>query len=187
MSRCEQFTSHSSNYDACIQVWSESTGGFTDLEKTRFCFTVFVILWPLKYGQGHQFWSIVLFILILNRKRRSSSIDWLKGYSVAVLFMSIFCIFRANFVGVSDLKNKVKVTWSYFKVTGTSRLLQPNHLLLHITVVRFHRLVHFIECRQDDTPNMPEGSSSKTMFPLPFSLMDTISTSFPFNELLCRY
>ena len=74
------------------------------------------------------------------------------------------------------------------KVTGTSRSLEPNQLVLHLSVVRFHRLVHLVQCRQDPTACMPEVSSSKKQcFPLLFCLIDKISTYCPFSELLSSY
>ena len=98
-----------------------------------------------------------------------------------------FIFFQLSFWAYLTLKVGSRSLDHTFKVTGTSRSLESNHLVRHLSVVRFQTLVHSIECRQDATHCVPEGSAYKTMFSPTFCLMDENSTYFPFNELLCRY
>ena len=92
-------------------------------------------------------------------------------------FFFFFFFFRGGVCGggcLSDHENRVKVTELFFqghwniKVTATE---SPCTLVLHLSLFRYHGLVHFTECRQDAIPTMPEGSAYKTTFS-PYPLFD---------------
>ena len=106
--------------------------------------------------KGSHFWYL------LNKKFGSASIDWLKRYDAVDRFRSILYILLAV-LGLSDLESRVKVTGPYFQGHWTIKVTETESAFAHLSVVRFHRLVHFMECRQDATPSMTEGSTSKTM------------------------